>query len=65
MRGWVKKHPPSHTFAFPRKKLWEKVANFFLLFLNMKMEGWGYFLQPDNIYYGREGAEMVKIASIS
>ena len=29
------KCPPSHTFAIPRKKSMGKVANFFLLFLNM------------------------------
>ena len=39
--GGGEKHPPSHTFAIPRKKLMGKVANFFLLFLNMRMEGWG------------------------
>ena len=27
--------PPYHTFVIPRKKLMGKVANFFLLFLNM------------------------------
>ena len=39
--GGGEKHPPSHTFAIPRKKLMGKVAHFFLLFLNMRMEGWG------------------------
>ena len=39
--GGGEKHPPSHTFVIPRKKLMGKVANFFLLFLNMRMEGWG------------------------
>ena len=27
--GGGEKHPPSHTFAIPRKKLMGKVANFF------------------------------------
>ena len=35
------KHPPSYTFVIPRKKSMGKVANFFRLFLNMRMEGWG------------------------
>ena len=30
--GISEKHPPSQTFAIPRKKLMGKVANFFLLF---------------------------------
>ena len=30
--GGGEKHPPSHTFAIPRKKLMGKVANFFFIF---------------------------------
>ena len=37
----MKNTPPSYTFVIPRKKSMGKVANFFRLFLNMRMEGWG------------------------
>ena len=42
-----------------------KVVNLFLILLDVWFMVGDYFLQPDNILYGREGAEMVKIASIS
>ena len=39
------------------------VAIFF--FLNKELKVQDYFLQSDNIWFGRKGAKLVKIASIS
>ena len=63
--GGGSRSPPYHINVIPRKKLMGKVANFFLLFLNMRMEGWGLLFQSDYILCGREGVEVVKLASIS
>ena len=37
--------PPYNTFVIPQKKLMGKVANLFLLFLNIEMEGWGLLFE--------------------
>ena len=38
--GGVKRTPPPSYFCDSPKKIMGKVADFFLLFLNIEMEGW-------------------------
>ena len=41
--GGAKNPPPLSYFCDSPKKIMGKVANFFLLFLNIEKEGWGQF----------------------